>query len=139
MAPAMTNLSVVLESTGNLKVKEAPEPPPPSEHEVQISMKSVGICGSDCHYWTKGRIGDFVVKAPMVLGHEGSGIVCAVGSKVKHLKVGDRVALEPGVPCSLCDHCRTGRYNLCSEVTFHATPPVNGTLARRVNHSAAFT
>lgn len=74
----------------------------------------------------------------MVLGHEGSGVVCSVGPGVTGLAVGDRVALEPGVPCSRCNICRVGRYNLCENVQFHATPPVHGCLARRVNHPAAF-
>lgn len=67
-----------------------------------IAVKSVGICGSDVHYWTHGRIGDFVVKSPMVLGHESSGLIVQVGSAVKNLKAGDRVTMEPGVPCRMC-------------------------------------
>lgn len=91
--------------------------------DVLVAMKSIGICGSDVHYWTHGRIGDFIVKAPMVLGHESSGVVEEVGSEVKNLKKGDRITLEPGVPCRMCDHCKEGRYNLCPDVKFMATPP----------------
>ena len=127
--------------------------------DVLIRMQEVGICGSDVHYWTKGCIGDFVVKAPMVLGHEASGIVHEVGECVTHLKkgistiikneygirscdlfyyTGDRVAIEPGVPCSLCDFCKNGQYNLCGDVFFCATPPDHGNLCRFYTHAADF-
>ncbi|KAI8478481.1 hypothetical protein Bbelb_435110 [Branchiostoma belcheri] len=101
-------------------------------------MHSVGICGSDVHYWVHGAIGDFVVRAPMILGHEASGTVSEVGEGVTHLKVGDRVAIEPGVPCRYCDYCKGGRYNLCLEMKFCATPPVDGSLARYYVHPADF-
>ena len=101
-------------------------------------MHSVGICGSDVHYWTHGAIGDFIVKAPMILGHESSGTVVKVGSNVTHLKVGDRVAIEPGYPCRFCDYCKSGQYNLCGEMKFCATPPIDGTLRRFYTHPADF-
>jgi len=101
-------------------------------------MAAVGICGSDVSYLTKGYIGDFVVKAPMVIGHEAAGVVAKVGSKVTSLKVGDRVAVEPGVPCRYCNHCKTGKYNLCKDVIFCATPPVDGNLCRYYTHAADF-
>ncbi len=101
-------------------------------------MQSVGICGSDVHYWVAGRIGDFVVKAPMVMGHEASGVVVGVGEGVTNLKEGDRVAVEPGVPCRLCSFCKGGRYNLCHDMRFCATPPVDGSLARYYTHAADF-
>ncbi|XP_072017829.1 sorbitol dehydrogenase-like isoform X2 [Amphiura filiformis] len=102
-------------------------------------MHAVGICGSDVHYWIDGRIGDmFVVKEPMILGHESSGIVSAVGEGVTKLSVGDRVAIEPGVPCRICEFCKTGRYNLCADVVFCATPPGNGSLRRYYCHAADF-
>ncbi|CAH1797257.1 unnamed protein product [Owenia fusiformis] len=131
------NISAILYSKGDLRLEER-DIPTPGKGEVQVSIHSVGICGSDVHYWTHGAIGDFIVKAPMVLGHESSGIVTALGEGVKHLKVGDRVALEPGVPCRACDYCKTGRYNLCPDVEFHATPPYHGTLARLITHAADF-
>ena len=106
--------------------------------EVLLSMKSVGICGSDVHFWRAGRIGNFVVESPMVLGHEASGLVVAVGEGVKNLKLGDRVAIEPGVPCRFCSFCKDGRYNLCPDVRFCATPPVDGCLARFYSHAADF-
>ena len=106
--------------------------------EVLLSMKSVGICGSDVHYWVAGRIGDFVVKAPMVMGHEASGQVVGVGEGVTNLKPGDRVAIEPGVPCRRCSYCKGGRYNLCLDMQFCATPPIDGSLARFYTHAADF-
>jgi L-iditol 2-dehydrogenase len=81
------------------------------------------------HYWQHGRIGQYVVKSPIVLGHESAGVVEAIGKDVKHLRVGDRVALEPGVGCNTCEICRAGRYNLCGSMRFAATPPHDGTLS----------
>lgn len=101
-------------------------------------MDSVGICGSDVHYWTHGAIGDFIVRAPMVLGHEAAGVVVKLGANVKNLQVGDKVAIEPGVPCRICNYCKTGVYNLCSEMQFCATPPVHGNLSRFYVHAADF-
>ncbi|CAM9810642.1 unnamed protein product, partial [Choristocarpus tenellus] len=99
---------------------------------------AVGICGSDVHYLKHMRIADFIVEKPMVIGHESAGVVAEVGSAVLDLKVGDRVALEPGVPCRACGHCRGGGYNLCKSMEFHATPPVHGSLARCVVHPSDF-
>ncbi|XP_078589195.1 sorbitol dehydrogenase-like [Branchiostoma floridae x Branchiostoma japonicum] len=99
-------------------------------------MHSVGICGSDVHFWTEGVVGPFVVKAPMVMGHEASGTVSELGEGVTHLKVGDRVAMEPGVPCRYCTACKGGRYNLCKDVKFCATPPTDGSLCRYYVHAA---
>ncbi|EDO32810.1 predicted protein [Nematostella vectensis] len=101
-------------------------------------MHTVGICGSDVHYWKHGCIGDFVLTAPMVLGHESSGVICAVGEGVSDLKEGDRVAIEPGTPCRTCSYCKKGRYNLCAKMNFCATPPYHGSLCRRYNHQADF-
>ena len=95
-----------------------------------VQIRVTGICGSDVHYYTHGAIGQFVVKEPMVLGHESAGVVAKVGSAVKSVKVGDEVALEPGTPCRRCVHCREGKYNLCIDMTFAATPPYDGTLAK---------
>ncbi|XP_052793595.1 sorbitol dehydrogenase-like isoform X2 [Mya arenaria] len=101
-------------------------------------MQHVGICGSDVHYWQHGNIGDFVVKAPMILGHEAAGIVSKIGDGVTSLKIGDRVAIEPGVPCRRCMDCKRGRYNLCPDMAFCATPPIHGNLARYYVHDADF-
>jgi D-xylulose reductase len=99
-------------------------------YDVIVNVKYTGICGSDVHYWTDGAIGDFIVKSPMVLGHESAGIIEEVGDKVTTLKKGDRVTMEPGVPCRRCIRCREGRYNLCVDMAFAATPPYDGTLAK---------
>lgn len=101
-------------------------------------MRATGICGSDVHYWTHGRIGHFVVEEPMVLGHESAGVIVSVGPDVTSLKVGDRVALEPGVPCRKCDMCKLGKYNLCPDMAFAATPPYDGTLCNYYKHAADF-
>lgn len=127
--------AVYLEETGKIRVKDV-QKPVAGPGEVLVKIEACGICGSDVHYWQHGRIGDFVVKAPMVLGHEAAGTVIALGSGVNHIAVGDIVALEPGIPCMKCDHCRGGAYNLCAAVRFFATPPVNGALQEYVAHPA---
>lgn len=96
----------------------------------------MGICGSDLHYYETGSIGDYVVKPPFVLGHEPGGTVVEVGKNVTHLKVGDRLALEPGKTCGHCEFCKQGKYNLCPEVVFFATPPVDGVFQEYVAHEA---
>ncbi|XP_048887332.1 sorbitol dehydrogenase [Brienomyrus brachyistius] len=131
------NLSVVLHSTGDLRLEQRPIPEP-GPNEVLLQMHSVGICGSDVHYWQHGRIGDYVVNKPMVLGHEASGRVVKVGSEVKHLKPGDRVAIEPGVPREIDEFFKTGHYNLCPSLFFCATPPDDGSLCRYYKHNSSF-
>lgn len=113
------------------------EIPQPEDNEVLVKLDYVGICGSDMHYYETGRIGDYVVQPPFVLGHEPGGVVVEVGKKVTHLKVGDRVALEPGKTCGHCEFCREGKYNLCPDVIFFATPPVDGVFQEYVAHEAA--
>ena len=115
--------------TMHLEQRPVPEPGP---NEVQIAVKSVGICGSDIHYYEHGRIGPFVVDRPIILGHEASGVITKVGRDVKKLEPGTRVAMEPGVPCKHCAQCRSGHYNLCPDVIFFATPPVDGTFAQYI-------
>ncbi|TCS78078.1 L-iditol 2-dehydrogenase [Muricomes intestini] len=108
--------------------------PVPEDEEVLVKLEYVGICGSDMHYYESGRIGDYVVEPPFVLGHEPGGTVVEVGKKVKYLKPGDRVALEPGKTCGKCRFCREGKYNLCQDVVFFATPPVDGVFQEYVAH-----
>lgn len=110
--------------------------PQPADNEVLVKLEYVGICGSDMHYYETGRIGDYIVKPPFVLGHEPGGTVVEVGKNVKHLKAGDRVALEPGKTCGHCEFCREGKYNLCSDVVFFATPPIDGVFQEYVAHEA---
>ncbi|XP_065571177.1 sorbitol dehydrogenase-like isoform X2 [Artemia franciscana] len=131
----MFNLGVLLTPTNSSEKYEVEEP---KENEVLIQMASVGICGSDVHYWTKGKIGDFIVKEPMILGHESGGIVARCGPGVKNLQVGDRVAIEPGVPCRVCEYCKSGRYNLCLDIIFCATPPIHGSLRNYYTHPSDF-
>lgn len=111
--------------------------PTPKDDEVLVKLEYVGICGSDMHYYESGAIGDYVVKPPFVLGHEPGGTIVEVGKNIKHLKVGDRVALEPGKTCGHCEFCREGKYNLCPDVVFFATPPVDGVFQEYVAHEAA--
>ncbi|CAF4261053.1 unnamed protein product, partial [Adineta steineri] len=131
------NIALVLHKINDLRLEPFPVSEP-KDGEVLIEMQSVGICGSDVHYWKWGGIGDFIVRAPMVLGHESAGKVIKLGPNVKNLKEGDRVTIEPGVPCRRCDFCKTGRYNLCPDVVFLATPPVHGSIARYHTHAADF-
>ncbi|WP_158056900.1 NAD(P)-dependent alcohol dehydrogenase [Halorussus halophilus] len=121
----------VLQDPGQLAVEEWPRPDPGPD-EVLVNIREVGICGSDVHYYEHGRIGDYVVESPLVLGHESAGEVVEVGANVEGFEVGGRVALEPGVPCRRCDHCKRGEYNLCPDVTFMATPPDDGAFAEFV-------
>lgn len=115
---------------------EQREIPHPKENEVLVKLEYVGICGSDLHYYETGAIGDYVVEPPFVLGHEPGGTVVEVGEKVRHLQVGDRVALEPGKTCGHCEFCKEGKYNLCPDVVFFATPPVDGVFQEYVAHEA---
>ena len=131
--------ALVLNSPLDLAVRDVPDPGAPGPGEVRVRVAEVGICGSDVHYYEHGRIGDFVLRAPMILGHEASGVVEEVGADVESLEAGDSVAMEPGVPCSSCRECMTGRYNLCKDVRFWATPPYDGVLAEHVVHPAGLT
>lgn len=122
------NLSFVLKEPKSVEFVERPIPTLKSSHDVLVAVAYTGICGSDVHYWQHGAIGHYVVKDPMVLGHESSAVVAQVGDQVTSLKVGDRVALEPGYPCRRCAPCLGGHYNLCPDMRFAATPPYDGTL-----------
>ncbi len=112
--------------------------PEPAPDEVLVEVGSVGVCGSDVHYYEHGRIGPYVVDSPLVLGHEAGGVITAVGAEVTSLDVGQRVSIEPGVPCSSCPQCLHGRYNLCPDVKFFATPPYDGAFSQFVSMPAAF-
>lgn len=127
----------VLEKPFVFGIKEV-EIPDPGPNEILVKTKAVGICGSDVHYYTDGRIGPYIVEEPLILGHETAGQVARVGKNVKHLKEGDRVALEPGVPQGCTDYVKRGLYNLCPTIQFFATPPVHGTFAEYFIHDANF-
>ncbi|PAV78652.1 hypothetical protein WR25_22209 [Diploscapter pachys] len=131
------NLSCILYGKNDIRLEQRPIPKA-GPNQLLIRVKTVGICGSDVHYCLHGAIGNFIVKEPMVLGHESAGIVEAVGENVRGFSVGDRVAMEPGIPCRGCQHCKIGSYNLCPDMRFFATPPVDGSLARYVTHDADF-
>ncbi|KND87288.1 putative D-xylulose reductase A [Tolypocladium ophioglossoides CBS 100239] len=122
------NLSFVLNKPLDVSFEQRPKPTLQDPHDVLVAINYTGICGSDVHYWQHGAIGHFVVREPMVLGHESAGTVVEAGAAVTHLRPGDRVALEPGYPCRRCADCRGGRYNLCEAMAFAATPPHHGTL-----------
>merc|ERR1711971_1485641 len=119
----MDNLTAILYNTDDIRMEQTPIPTP-GDDDVLLKMDSVGICGSDVHYWTHGAIGDFIVRAPMVLGHEAAGVVTKLGSSVSNLKVGDRVAIEPGVPCAGCDFARLGCIT-CALTCSSAQPPLS--------------
>ncbi|RDW92959.1 NAD(P)-dependent alcohol dehydrogenase [Aspergillus mulundensis] len=125
-----TNPSFVLRAVKEVTFEDREIPPLKDPWDVRVQIAQTGICGSDVHYWQRGRIGDFILESPIVLGHESSGIVTEVGPAVKNLKVGQKVAVEPGVPCRHCDYCRSGSYNLCPDTVFAATPPHDGTLSK---------
>jgi D-xylulose reductase len=131
--------ALVLEEKLRLNIREINLPLAVGPRDVRIKIGRVGICGSDVHYFTHGRIGPFVVKAPMVLGHEAAGVVVEVGSEVQNLKPGDRVCMEPGIPDMTSRASREGHYNLDPAVRFWATPPIHGCLTNEVVHPAAFT
>lgn len=119
------------------KIEMAVEPMPiASPGEVVVKIEYCGICGSDMHFYQHGRIGKKVAPFPFVLGHECSGYVAQLGEGVTTLAVGDRVALEPGVPCGKCEFCRNGLYNLCPDMRFMAAPPYNGALKNYLTHPA---
>lgn len=123
----MKNRAAYMTGLNKIEIREI-EVPVPKEKEVLVKLEYVGICGSDVHYLEHGKIGDFIVNGDFILGHECAGTIVAVGSSVEKLKVGDKVALEPGITCGQCEFCKTGRYNLCPDVEFLATPPYHGCL-----------
>ena len=131
--------ALVLERTRELSLRDIDIEEIFGPHDVRIAIRNVGICGSDVHYYQHGQIGPFVVEEPMVLGHEAAGVVVEVGDEVTHLKVGDRVCMEPGIPDPNSKPSRLGMYNLDPAVSFWATPPVHGILRPIVVHPANFT
>jgi L-iditol 2-dehydrogenase len=127
----MQNRAAIMYSTHDIRLEERPIPEP-GPKEVLVEIRAVGVCGSDVHYYEEGRIGSFVVDEPLILGHESMGTVVALGDEATRHEVGERVTLEPGVPDMTCRECRAGRYNLCPNVRFFATPPIDGAFANYV-------
>ncbi len=127
----MKNQAAVLYAPHDIRIEERPVPKP-GPREVLIEIKAVGVCGSDVHYYEHGRIGTYVVRQPLILGHESSGVIVDVGEGVSRERVGQRVAIEPGVPDGVCRQCRTGHYNLCPNVRFFGTPPIDGAFTNYV-------
>lgn len=123
----MKNRAAYMTGINKMEIRDI-EMPKLREKDVMVKLEYVGICGSDVHYLEHGKIGDFIVNGDFILGHECAGTVVEIGSGVQNLKVGDKVALEPGITCGQCEFCKTGRYNLCPDVEFLATPPYHGSL-----------
>ena len=131
--------ALVLKETKQLAIVDIDIKESLGPDDVRIKIHTVGICGSDVHYYEYGRIGPFIVKEPMVLGHEASGTIIEIGKNVKNLKVGDRVCMEPGIPDLKSKATLLGMYNLDPSVRFWATPPIHGCLRETVVHAAMFT
>ncbi len=131
----MSNRAAVMTELGKIVIEEWPEPQP-GPAEAVVRVEAVGVCGSDTAYYKVGRIGDWVVEGPIVLGHEVAGQVVAIGSEVTRVAVGDRVAVEPGTPCRDCHECMAGRYHLCPDLVFLATPPHHGALMEQMTIDA---
>ncbi|KAK1730187.1 hypothetical protein CaCOL14_007922 [Colletotrichum acutatum] len=129
----------VLHGARDLKIEQR-QLPALAPGEVQVAVKATGLCGSDLHYYNHFRNGDILVREPLTLGHESSGVVTAVASDVSNLAVGDHVALEVGQPCEACELCAAGRYNICKGMKFRSSakafPHAQGTLQELVNHPA---
>ncbi|KAH6628728.1 chaperonin 10-like protein [Chaetomium tenue] len=140
MATTQVNASV-LHGARDLRL-ERRELPPLSADDVQVAVKATGLCGSDLHYFGHFRNGDILVREPLTLGHESAGVVTAVGSGVKSLRVGDHVALEVGQPCGNCELCQANRYNICREMKFRSSakayPHAQGTLQEQITHPASW-
>jgi L-iditol 2-dehydrogenase len=127
----MSNQAAVLYAPHDIRLEERSQPQP-GPKEVLVEIKAVGVCGSDVHYYEHGRIGSFIVNQPLILGHESAGVIVAVGEGVSQDRVGQRVTIEPGIPCRVCRECRHGNYNLCQNVRFFGTPPIDGAFTNYV-------
>uniref|UniRef100_A0A183E3K0 Sorbitol dehydrogenase n=1 Tax=Gongylonema pulchrum TaxID=637853 RepID=A0A183E3K0_9BILA len=131
------NICSVLHGPQDMRIMEC-SVPKPKEDQVLVKMDTVGICGTDMHFYRNGSIGGIKIDKPFVLGHEGAGIIVELGRSVKDFKVGDRVALEPGVSCRKCHYCKSGRYHLCQNQAFNGLPPTNGLFKQYAAHDADF-
>ena len=127
----------VLVEVGRIEVQERPTPTPDPD-QVLVRVGSVGVCGSDVHWYREGHIGDLHVSGPLILGHECGGTIVAVGDRVDPERVGQRVAIEPQRPCRRCRQCAAGRYNLCENIEFYGTPPIDGAFCQFVTIQQEF-
>lgn len=134
----MSNKAAFMTDIRQIEIRDIPMPEVKND-EVLVKLEYIGICGSDVHYLENGRIGNFIVEGDFILGHECAGVVEAIGSDVKSLKVGDKVTLEPGQTCGQCKLCKIGKYNLCPHVEFLATPPYQGCYMNYISHPESLT
>jgi D-xylulose reductase len=130
--------ALVLEEKKKLSLRDYPIKETVGPYDVKIQIKACGICGSDIHYYLEGAISDFVVREPMILGHEAAGVITEKGDKVTGLAIGDLVCMEPGIPNMRSHETLDGMYNLDPDVVFWATPPIHGCLRETVVHPAQF-
>ena len=114
--------AMMLTGIRQMEMREVPDPVITGPKDVKIKMKVLGICGSDVHYYTQGKIGSQEVVYPFTVGHEGAGVVVAIGSAVKKVKLGDVIAIEPAMPCRECDQCQSGRYHTCRKLKYLGCP-----------------
>ncbi len=133
----MSNQAAVLYAPHDIRIEERAVPKP-GPNDVLVEIKAVGVCGSDVHYYEHGRIGSFIVRQPLILGHESAGVIVDVGEGVGKGRIGERVAIEPGVPDRVCPQCRAGRYNLCPNIRFFGTPPIDGAFTNYVTIPSDF-
>lgn len=131
----MKNKALYMNGKLHLAFKEM-EIPEPKPDEILLKVEYCGVCGSDVHFYETGCIGTTPIEGDLILGHECAGTVEAVGDQVKNLHPGDRVVLEPGIPCGHCEFCKTGRYNLCPDVQFISCPPYQGAMRNYLTHPA---
>jgi L-iditol 2-dehydrogenase len=131
------NQAAVLYAPHDVRLEDRPMPQL-GPGDVLVEMKAVGVCGSDVHYYEHGRIGSYIVRQPLILGHESAGVIVAVGERVSGNRIGERVAVEPGIPDGVCEQCRAGRYNLCPNVRFFGTPPIDGAFTNFVSVPESF-
>src|SRR6478735_8593848 len=137
LSPDTHMRAAVLKEPGRIEMEERPIPTP-GPGDVLIRVSSVGVCGSDTHYYRHGRVGSFVVRQPLVLGHEAAGTIVDVGEGIDSSRIGERVSIEPQRPDPDSDETRSGHYNLCPHMRFYATPPVDGALCDYVTIGAGF-
>lgn len=114
--------AVRLTGINQMQMFDVPSPKIKSDEDVLIKMTHVGVCGSDVHYYENGKIGNQIVTYPFTVGHEGAGIVVSTGTKVSKVKPGDRIAIDPAMPCGECDQCRSNRSHTCRKLRFLGCP-----------------